>query len=116
MHFQRARALSAAVGMVLSLASISCDSGSPEAPPPVPPEVAKEEVAPPPAAKLAVKVVELTKEGSEFDPPIDVAEVPTGAWMCDMGTVHYARLEKGDGLCPVCNMQLIENAEGDHTH
>ena len=30
------------------------------------------------------------------------------AWSCDMGKVHYARTEKGDGICPLCKMQLTQ--------
>jgi hypothetical protein len=45
-----------------------------------------------------------------------------------MGTVHYARMEKGDGTCPVCHMKLTqktgestggahhEHGEGEHHH
>ena len=36
------------------------------------------------------------------------ARIPEGAWYCDMGKVHYARSEKGDGVCPLCKMQLTE--------
>jgi hypothetical protein len=51
-------------------------------------------------------VVEVLPTGSEFDPPVRVDQIPTGAWYCDMGTVHYARLTKGDGRCPRCGMNL----------
>lgn len=44
--------------------------------------------------------------GTEFDPPVDVERIPNHAWYCDMGTVHYARMDKGDGTCPRCKMQL----------
>lgn len=54
--------------------------------------------------------MKLTAEGQKFEPPIKVEEVPDGAWYCDMGTVHYARSEKGDGTCPLCKMALKEKA------
>ena len=46
--------------------------------------------------------------GEQFDPPIEASAVPQGAWYCAMGTVHYARPEKGDGSCPVCGMSLTQ--------
>lgn len=49
------------------------------------------------------------KPNVELDPPIAKADVPKGAWYCDMGTVHYYRTERGDGKCPVCGMLLTEN-------
>ena len=53
-------------------------------------------------------LVELPKGGKQFEPPILLAQVPIGAWYCDMnGTVHYARGEQGDGVCPVCHMKLV---------
>jgi len=65
--------------------------------------------------------VEVTAEGTTFKPPIQVAQVPDGAWYCDMGTVEYARLEKGDGKCPVCGMFLKQKggaapADDGHGH
>lgn len=50
----------------------------------------------------------LPSEGQRFDPPVDVSEIPVGAWMCDMGTVHFAAGEKHDGKCPVCAMNLTQ--------
>lgn len=66
-------------------------------------------------------MVELTAEGAQFDPPVSVDQIPDGAWMCLMGTVHYASLEQGDGSCPVCGMHLTQKTSGeaeetDHQH
>lgn len=52
--------------------------------------------------------VTVPPEGSKFEPAVEVSAVPAGAWMCDMGTVHYAAGEKGDGTCPVCGMNLTQ--------
>ncbi|QDG50146.1 hypothetical protein FIV42_05175 [Persicimonas caeni] len=60
-----------------------------------------------------VAMVEVPKEGKAFDPPVEKAQIPEGAWFCDMGTVHYARMEKGDGVCPECNMKLKQKAGGE---
>jgi hypothetical protein len=49
---------------------------------------------------------EVSKDGTKFDPPVEKARIPDGAWICDMGTVHYARMERGDGVCPLCKMDL----------
>jgi hypothetical protein len=50
--------------------------------------------------------IEVPAQGKKFDPPVKADPLPAGAWYCDMGTVHYARMEKGDGTCPVCKMDL----------
>ena len=47
----------------------------------------------------------LPTEGRSYEPAIDPSEVPDGAWMCDMGTVHYAAPHEGD--CAVCGMALV---------
>ncbi len=60
-------------------------------------------------AVAAPKGVTLTAAGTNFDPPIAKDKVPKGAWYCDMGTVHYARLDKADGKCPRCQMDLKHN-------
>lgn len=64
--------------------------------------------------------VEVAAAGTKFDPPIEPAKLPDGVWYCDMGTVHYARAEKGDGTCEICGMQLKEKgaaaAEEGHGH
>ena len=54
----------------------------------------------------ASQLVEVPKAGKKFDPPVSKDKIPAGAWYCDMGTVHYARMDKGDGTCPLCHMKL----------
>jgi hypothetical protein len=51
-------------------------------------------------------MVDVPKEGKEFDPAVEKEQIPAGAWFCDMGTVEYASMEKGDGSCPECGMKL----------
>ncbi|MEY3014233.1 MAG: hypothetical protein RIT45_2968 [Pseudomonadota bacterium] len=69
-----------------------------------------------PAAPAAEKApaapgkVEVSAEGTNFDPPVQKAQLPEGVWYCDMGTVHYARTTEGDGTCPRCKMKLVHNA------
>ncbi|MFT5433846.1 MAG: hypothetical protein ACI9OJ_004554, partial [Myxococcota bacterium] len=53
---------------------------------------------------------EVGKSGTRFDPPIAKAQVPEGAWYCDMGTVHYGQMHEGDGTCPLCKMKLVHKA------
>ena len=53
-------------------------------------------------------LVALTPAGVKLEPPVVAARIPAGAWYCDMGKVHYARTEKGDGTCPLCKMQLTQ--------
>ena len=48
----------------------------------------------------------LSAEGQRFEPPVEPSALPEGAFYCDMGTVHYARAERGDGECPICHMSL----------
>ena len=82
-------------------------------------EKAAEEPAPPAETETAVEtaVVEVAPTGSEFEPAIEVDRLPPGAWYCDMGTTHYARLEKSEDPCPVCGMTLVEKtvAEPEET-
>ena len=61
---------------------------------------------PSPPAKAGAAEVEVPAEGRTFDPPVAIAQIPPGAWYCDMGTAHYARQNQGDGVCPVCSMAL----------
>ena len=60
------------------------------------------------ADEPALPMVEVAAEGTEFDPPVEVSQLPDGVWYCDMGTVHYARAEEGDGTCPLCEMKLVK--------
>lgn len=80
------------------LFALGCDSKPAEPPA----EAPKAEA---PAAKGGMA---LTAEGQKFEPPIKPDALPDGAWYCDMGTVHYARSEKGDNTCPICKMKLTE--------
>lgn len=51
--------------------------------------------------------VEVAKGGTKFDPPVEPEQLPEGAWYCDMGTSHWAAMEKPeDGKCPECGMKL----------
>ena len=71
-------------------------------------------------AKSKPGTVAVAKDGSTFEPPVEKSKIPEGAWYCDMGTVHYARMDKGDGKCPECGMMLKHMAgapaEGDEAH
>ena len=51
-------------------------------------------------------MVEVSAEGSRYEPPVAKSRIPDGAWICDMGTVHYASLS--EGTCPICNMRLTQ--------
>ncbi len=68
----------------------------------------------PPAVQDSGKLVEVPKDGKRFDPPVKPEQIPMGAWMCDMGTVHYAAMNKGDGKCPVCSMELKHKTDRGH--
>lgn len=59
-----------------------------------------------PSPEPAAAVSALPAEGKRYDPAIDPSDVSAGAWMCDMGTVHYAAPHAGE--CPVCGMKLTE--------
>ncbi|MEZ4460581.1 MAG: hypothetical protein R3E66_12815 [bacterium] len=76
---------------------------------------APSEAAPEKAAESGASMVTVTAEGTTFDPPVKPEQIPAGAWYCDMGTVEYASLEKGDGKCPKCGMMLKQKpgADGD---
>lgn len=80
------------ITMLAALTLGGCGSSpTPEAPAPAPARTAESSI---PA------------DGERYAPPIDKADVPDGAWMCDMGTVHYAAPHAGE--CPVCGMKLVE--------
>jgi len=91
------RVATVAFTLLLTLVALGCQSGNTEPPPATPP--------------AATAKIEVPAEGKKLDPPVTADQLPDGAWYCDMGTVHYARGEKGDGKCPVCGMMLKE-----HTH
>ena len=80
-------------------------------------EAATETSAAPPAPTEAEVIeettpVEVTAEGSTFEPAVSKDSIPDGSWFCDMGTVHYARADEGDGRCAVCGMQLVHKEAG----
>ena len=54
------------------------------------------------------QTVEVAEDGTRFDPPEAKQNMPDGAWICDMGTVHFASMAAGDGKCPICGMSLKE--------
>lgn len=56
------------------------------------------------------KTITVSAEGAKIDPPVEVSQIPAGAWYCDMGTVHFARMDKGDSKCPLCHMMLKQKA------
>ncbi|MFW5965966.1 MAG: hypothetical protein ACOCV2_00545 [Persicimonas sp.] len=60
-----------------------------------------------------LEMVEVSDDGEVFDPPVEKEQIPEGAWFCDMGTVHYAQMEEGDGTCPECNMKLKQKGGGE---
>jgi len=98
--------------MVMTL-TVGCGADKPAGPSPE--EIAAEKVQQAMAAGAQedagpVEMVEVAAEGTEFEPPVQIEQLPAGVWFCDMGTVHYARTEKGDGRCPVCGMNLSHKA------
>lgn len=86
----------------------AAEPGVPAAPPAAPAEAPAAAGDPRPAAAepAAGAMVAVTPEGARLDPVVKPEQIPSAAWYCDMGTVHYARGDKGDGKCPVCKMDL----------
>lgn len=96
--------------LAFGIAGLGCDKSSAPTE-----EPAAESPADPAEAQSETGLVEVPAEGKKFDPPIKPERIPDGVWYCDMGTVEYARAEKGDGKCPVCGMFLKQkgaSAEG----
>ena len=60
-------------------------------------------------------LIAVTAAGAKLEPPVTASRIPEGAWFCDMGKVHYARSEKGDGICPLCKMQLTQKGPAPAT-
>ncbi|GEM_PF-6354593 len=68
----------------------------------------KEEAPAAPAAEQAAPAeapatIEVSAEGTTFDPPVAVDQLPDGAWYCvdENGMVTWAATEKAEGqLCP----------------
>jgi|AntDeeMinimDraft_4_1070355.scaffolds.fasta_scaffold35972_1 hypothetical protein len=91
-------------GLVAGIVSLSASSASAEDP-------GQDAVA-------EDSTVEVEKDGTKFDPKVDKSKLPDGAWYCDMGGVHYARMEEGDGKCELCGMKLKKKgkSEADHGH
>ena len=88
------------------LLSVGCDGK--KTTPATPNQTVNDSATPSPtktAASADGKVV-VPKEGKVFEPAVQKAQIPDGAWYCDMNTVHYARMDKGDGKCPECGMML----------
>jgi len=55
------------------------------------------------------ELVDVPDDGTKYKPSVKAEQIPEGAWHCNMnGKVHYAALNKGDGECPVCGMDLLE--------
>jgi hypothetical protein len=92
--------------LALSTASLGCkkkenvpDAGAAAAAPKAQAPAARAPAAPLPMVQVAA-------DGTTFKPPVQVSQIPAGAFYCHMGTVEYARMTPGDGKCPVCGMKL----------
>ncbi len=97
------------LAILLAVVVVGCSFGT--APAPEPDQAPAAATAPADVDRVAVP-----RDGKRFDPPVPSTAIPHGAWYCDMGTVHYARMQKGDGSCPVCGMDLSHRGgtpEGD---
>ena len=100
----------APVVFVTLIALWGCGAAEAPAPEPEPEAPAVDVVTEAPAD---LPMVEVAIDGTEFDPPVEVAQLPDGVWYCDMGTVHYASVEHGDGTCPLCGMDLVHHVAGE---
>ena|SRR5690554_4052492 len=70
-----------------------------------------------PAQKTAAKdTIVVKKGGGEMNPKVDKSKLPDGAWYCDMGGVHYARMDEGDGKCELCGMKLQQKGAAKTSH
>lgn len=101
--------------LVLSVMVLLVAGCGEEAQGPTPEQIAQEKVQQAMAAGesgenpgLEVKVA---PDGTVFQPPVRVEQLPGGVWYCDLGTVHYARQEEGAGRCAKCGMELTYNPE-----
>lgn len=95
---------------LLSLSLVGCDEKTPTSPAAKDESAAHEEEP----QVTAPQRVEVAKTGTKFEPPVKPEVIPDGAWMCDMGTVHFASLEKGEGKCPTCGMALKQKGAAGH--
>ena len=106
--------------ILLCVSALACEnkpatSPTPEAPTPAAPVAA----TPSPDNGAGSKVVVVDAQGSKFDPPVEISQLPDGVWYCDMGTSHYARKEQGDGKCELCKMALkhkLASSADTHEH
>ncbi|TXD38127.1 hypothetical protein FRC98_04310 [Lujinxingia vulgaris] len=117
---------------IFALALVACDSKTEvpaEAEGEVPTQAeapaeaeAEEAAAPAEGEAEELPMVEVSAEGTEFDPPVQPEQIPEGVYYCDMGTVHYAIANDGSTRCTLCNMMLTkkgadgESAAHDHDH
>jgi len=96
--------------LVLALTVSACDKSKS-------PDIDSAQEAPSSETKVAAAAIEakvkVTEEGSKFDPPVNSSQIPLGAWMCEMGGVHFASLSPGDGKCPTCGMKLKQKEASD---
>jgi glucose/arabinose dehydrogenase len=100
--------------LVLAVVLVGCGGQPATEEPAAEQEMTTAEPEPEVTTEGDVVMVEVPAEGVELDPPVEVVQLPDGVWYCDMGTVHYARAEKGDGICPLCQMELVHKvAEGE---
>lgn len=103
--------------LLLATAITGCDKKEAAASPDTSQQASKAEelkIEAPSAAGVKVE-----RGGTKLDPPVKPSDIPDGAWMCDMGTVHFASLEKGSGKCPTCGMVLKKKgaqAAGHEAH
>lgn len=110
------------LSLILSILSFGCDNKKAEQPENTEAQAKKTvensgEAQPEaePAAKddepaEQLKMVEVATAGTKFDPPVEVEQLPKGAWYCDMGTVHWAGMKNTeDGQCPECGMKLKQH-------
>lgn len=88
-----------AVALTMGLALVGCGKTESEKP-------GAGTTAPAASGAVASGAVAVPDDGKKFDPPIKPEQLPSGAWYCDMGTVHYARMHEGDKKCPLCQMKL----------
>lgn len=99
------------IAAVLSLISCAAEDSA-QSPSEI---VAVEEVAADPITVIDLETVTVSAEGTGFESPVQIAQIPDGAWFCDMGTVHYARLDAGDEKCAICGMNLVQKVAGMNT-
>lgn len=97
--------------LVFCLGLAACGEDAPESAPETPTSEAptSEATAAPAAPANAGEFVTVAAEGTRFDPAVQLSEIAPDTWICDMGTVHYAATERGNGACPICQMALVQH-------